>query len=977
MSLPIGLRFAAVTLLLGALPVLTSCSDDGPSAPPTAEALVVVSGDGQTGQVGQALGSPLTVRAEDGSGAPVAGVPVGWTITAGEGTVVAQSTETDAQGLARATWTLGPTAGAQTARAAAGSAAATFSATATPGPAAQVDITPTEIALDAVGDTRQASAAVSDANGNALPDAPVTWAVDDESVATVDEDGLVTAMADGSATLTATTDNGASGTAPVSVTQRAAAVTVEPAELEITEGEEGTLTAAASDANGNPVEDETFSWSADPEGVVSIAESDGGATVTVTGTAPGSTTLTVTTTSTATVSTTAQVTVLERFEPASDTTAEGENDVTSITIPAGVTVTATGPLTFNVAGDTEIAGTLQGDCVPITLNGSGAITVTGTVRNDCSGDPGDEPPGLTMMTDGPLTLDGARLVASGEMMLGNDREAAAREQGMALLSSPAPPSSARQQQEGICTYRNSTAEVTANDAFDGADGVVQGFPGDNGNDIVSVCILDVTLDGATLTASRGGNGGDAENPAGSAVGAPGRDGGEIELRSRVGDIVIAGDSRLVTGKGGDGGAARSTDATAASATGGEGGAGGLPLLVSSSQGALRGPGVLIIELGDGGKGGEARAFGEDGADATSSAPAQPGADATAVGGKGGRVGLEGVRTFEFAVFVGERAADFQFDVTRGDAGHGGGAVTIAGDGGDGNEDLRDGGDGGNQDGRAGDGGDFNFSDSGAGLSGGRSDRAAAFGAGIVFPNRPGDGAAVQYISGIGGKAGPACLPPGSTAGVGGKGGDATGRAGFGGAKGGVEKVGRAGETFFDDVGNGGKGGEGTAPGPGGAGGTDAVQIVGDVQRRGTNFEPGEDGDPCKFNGEIAIAVQSDPNGHEEFIGMTSVTRFMVFFLSDGRIRIASENDVWTTVEGTVNEAGEFATEGRGEAAGVSNVLNTFNGSLTFDDEGVPTGIDGTLTVDAENTRLLPNKDEVRNPAVYDVSGILARPDEGG
>ena len=78
-----------------------------------------------------------------------------------------------------------------------------------------VTVTPATASL-IVGDTEQLTADVT-ATGGASTD--VTWSSDDEDVATVDQDGLVTAIAEGTATITATSDfdDTISGSATVSV----------------------------------------------------------------------------------------------------------------------------------------------------------------------------------------------------------------------------------------------------------------------------------------------------------------------------------------------------------------------------------------------------------------------------------------------------------------------------------------------------------------------------------------------------------------------------------------------------------------------------------------------------------------------------------------------------------------------------------------------------------------------------------------
>ncbi|WP_448003027.1 alpha-L-arabinofuranosidase C-terminal domain-containing protein [Agromyces bauzanensis] len=77
-----------------------------------------------------------------------------------------------------------------------------------------VTVAPAEAAL-APGATRQLAASVTPVTAE---DRSVTWASSDESVATVDGNGLVTAVADGSATITATSTRGTSGQSAITVT---------------------------------------------------------------------------------------------------------------------------------------------------------------------------------------------------------------------------------------------------------------------------------------------------------------------------------------------------------------------------------------------------------------------------------------------------------------------------------------------------------------------------------------------------------------------------------------------------------------------------------------------------------------------------------------------------------------------------------------------------------------------------------------
>ena len=76
-----------------------------------ASMLEKVSGDGQLGPAGELLPEPLVVHALDRLGNPAIGVPVAFQIIEGGGSPTPAQTETDVQGRASTTWTLGALAG--------------------------------------------------------------------------------------------------------------------------------------------------------------------------------------------------------------------------------------------------------------------------------------------------------------------------------------------------------------------------------------------------------------------------------------------------------------------------------------------------------------------------------------------------------------------------------------------------------------------------------------------------------------------------------------------------------------------------------------------------------------------------------------------------------------------------------------------------------------------------------------------------
>lgn len=106
-------------LALLAVGVLAGCSDSTRPAGGQAATIAELDGNNQQGLAASTLPAPLRAVVTDASGQPVAGVTVSWSVTAGGGTLSAESSSSDASGVAATTLTLGPVAGVQTVSAAA------------------------------------------------------------------------------------------------------------------------------------------------------------------------------------------------------------------------------------------------------------------------------------------------------------------------------------------------------------------------------------------------------------------------------------------------------------------------------------------------------------------------------------------------------------------------------------------------------------------------------------------------------------------------------------------------------------------------------------------------------------------------------------------------------------------------------------------------------------------------------------------
>lgn len=163
-----GAAEAAAAAALDTLEVFFTAQ--GVAGTPTS--LILVSGDGQTGMAGAALGQPLVVRAEDTNGNPTAGAAIAWTVTAGGGVVSVDTVLTDSAGLAAVAWTLGTAAGAPQqvdATVVGGAASVVFSATATPGPASTLAFTvPPSSTPAGTAMAPAVEVAVQDALGNTI-----------------------------------------------------------------------------------------------------------------------------------------------------------------------------------------------------------------------------------------------------------------------------------------------------------------------------------------------------------------------------------------------------------------------------------------------------------------------------------------------------------------------------------------------------------------------------------------------------------------------------------------------------------------------------------------------------------------------------------------------------------------------------------------------------------------------------------------
>ena len=672
-------------------------------------------------------------------------------------------------------------------------------------------------------------------------------------------------------------------------------VDVSPPVSSLLVGATVSLTAVPRDAAGNALSGRAVSWSSSNQQVATVSSFG-----LVSGIGPGGATITAT--SEGKTGSAAITVAFPDFNPASNTSLSGSQSFSSVNIPAGVQVTATSDLVVTATGAVTIAGTLStgGICRAITVTAEGGLTVTGTVSTECPAPGGGSPaPALKLFGKGGIEFTGATVSSSGDLVVSNDptlQDSDFPSAPPTLIPNDPGPAAVT---AGICSAGNTSFLAKPLNASNGTDGQTGGS-GANGGTWVLQCRGELRLTGGVLVQGQdGGNGGAGSHQsavAASARGGKGGNGGRLKVRA-TGPLIVSGTSNtLRSGDGGDGGSAIGVGLTnpappkapSATATAGDGGEPGL--IEARAFGVIDVRGVLTLEVGDGGWGGQGSASAADGVDAGTQ-PAQIGGDATAAGGKGGSSPdkmLQGQNVLGLANIV----------VLGGIGGKGGGADGFAGIGGKGNRPFKPGADGGN------------LAINGA--KGGDSQIKNQFGAGFGVGGRGGD---ASFYRGNGGDGWSDCLElPFESGGRGGNGGDASGNSGLGGA-GGIPIPGNNGDILVSDAANGGDGGAGEPPGLRGVGGRDDIGSNGPRTDNGPTFEPGSDGAICPARLEVRVAV----------VPVIDPGRFNLTI--DGGTLASNVQDGGTTGERQVTTG----THSVGETAGTATNLADYGSAISCKD----------------------------------------------
>jgi beta-lactamase superfamily II metal-dependent hydrolase len=139
-----------------------------------------------------------------------------------------------------------------------------------PPPVASIDLVPLAATIQSgLGLTLQAT--LRDASGNPLSGRAIAWSSSNEAVATTSQQGLVTALVAGEATISATSE-GKAGTSHITVVPGpVATIVVAPANQDLGVGEQVQLQGSARDAHGNLVSGVTFSWTSADSRVATVS----------------------------------------------------------------------------------------------------------------------------------------------------------------------------------------------------------------------------------------------------------------------------------------------------------------------------------------------------------------------------------------------------------------------------------------------------------------------------------------------------------------------------------------------------------------------------------------------------------------------------------------------------------------------------------------------------------------------------------
>lgn len=223
------------------------------------------------------------------------------------------------------------------------------------------------------GEEEKLAVAVTPENAT---DKSVVWESGNESVATVSQEGLVTAVGEGKATITVkTNDGGFSASCEVTVKKKVIAVTgvkLSAASMTLREGDKGTLTATVEPANAT---NKNVEWWTSDLDVVSVTSTTGGSNGYVEARGAGKATVTVKTED-GEFSASCEITVEKKVVPVTGIALEQS----SLLLPVGNTYTLRAHVQPSNATDQDIKwGSSNGGVATVDQTGKVTAVAAGTV----------------------------------------------------------------------------------------------------------------------------------------------------------------------------------------------------------------------------------------------------------------------------------------------------------------------------------------------------------------------------------------------------------------------------------------------------------------------------------------------------------------------------------------------------------------------------------------------------------------------
>jgi uncharacterized protein YjdB len=273
-------------------------------------------------------------------------------------------------------------------------------ANAAPAPVASITVTLNASSINA-GQSTQAVAVTRDAAGNVVTGRTIAWSSAAPALATVSASGVVSALAAGSVSISATSE-GVSNSATLIIigsTQPVATVSLSAPSTSMIAGQTQALSVTLKDASGNTLTGRTIAWSSSSTSVATVSPSGqvtavGAGSAVITATSEGkSGTLTLKVAAApvdppASVAVTAPVTTLAIGQTTQATAVPKDSKGTPLTgrtvawsssSPGIATVSATGLITAVSAGTVAIKATIDGVVGTLGITVSATTGTSGTV----------------------------------------------------------------------------------------------------------------------------------------------------------------------------------------------------------------------------------------------------------------------------------------------------------------------------------------------------------------------------------------------------------------------------------------------------------------------------------------------------------------------------------------------------------------------------------------------------------------------